>query len=330
MSNKFHIAVDAMGGDLGPRLCVPASQKFLRDHPDVQITLVGDEAKIKHHLIDGLPRIYTLHTNSVVEMSEKPSSALRRKSDSSMAQAIRLLSDGHVQACVSAGNTGALMAFGLKMLGTLDGVQRPAICKALPANGGDCWVLDLGAELDCSAEQLLQYAQMANVIAINNNSPPPRIGLLNVGAEAQKGRSLQQEASVLLKREFGDAYIGFVEGGDIFRGGVDIVVCDGFTGNVLLKVSEGAAELLQSSLDRVFKTSIMARLIGILARPLLLSWRREYDACRFNGALFLGFTKVLVKSHGDASEEGFISAISVAYRQLLNQSVNKIQHGMHV
>ncbi len=330
MSDKIHIAVDAMGGDLGPRLCVSASQKFLLAHPDVNITLVGDRQLIEHSIQHGLPHIDIQHAETVVDMAERPSTALRYKHNSSMAEAINLVAENRAHACVSAGNTGALMAFGLRLLGTLDGIHRPAICKALPSEHGHCWVLDLGASLDCSAEQLLQFGEMAWILVNSGSAKIPRVGLLNVGVEAQKGRDLQRQAAELFEREFASAYVGFVEAGDIYRGGVDIVVCDGFSGNVLLKASEGATEFLQKSLDNSFNKSVFTRLLGKLAQPVMQSWRREYNLARFNGALFLGLTKVLVKSHGAASEEGFMASIAVAYEQVCAGTIAHIQSGFHI
>lgn len=331
MSNTAHIAIDAMGGDLGPRLCVPASQKFLLQHPDAAISLVGDRNDILPCLHSSLPDVNVIHAPQTVEMAEKPSVALRHKTDSSMAVAIRQVADEQAGACVSAGNTGALMAFGLRYLGTLAGIERPAICKALPMEGGGlCWILDLGATVECSADQLLQYAKMGCVIAHQHGISQPRIGLLNVGAEAKKGRELQQQAAHLLVQEFSEQYVGFVEGGDIFRGVVEVVVCDGFTGNTVLKASEGVANLLQKSLSMRFQKSFGARLAGFVAAPIIDAWRQDFNLSRFNGAMFLGLRGVLVKSHGAATEEGFIAAINVAYEQLLNCTVSSIARGLNV
>lgn len=329
MPNRYRIAVDTMGGDLGPRPCVMASQKILRQIPEIDITLVGDESLIEPHLSPELPSVDVVHASDVVGMSDRPSSALRSKRQSSMSKAINLLSVGEVQACVSGGNTGALMAFGMNAFGCLGDIDRPAICKSIPSLLGKCWVLDLGASLESSAPQLLRFAQMARVVALQNGVERPRIGLLNVGTEANKGKDVQQQAAKLFASAFGvDEYIGFVEGGDVFRGAVDIAVCDGFSGNVMLKASEGAVEFVQSSINRFFTKSIVGRFVRCVARPYLNAWKSEYDIAKHNGAMLLGLSEVVVKSHGSASEEGFMSAIAVAYEQLSMQTVNEIRRGL--
>lgn len=255
-------------------------------------------------------------------MTERPGTALRHKRESSMALAIKMVATGEADACVSGGNTGALMAFGLHMLGTMPGIERPAICKAVPGKDGVCWVLDLGANLECSAEHLRQFACMGSALAKLNGVASPRVALLNVGVENQKGRELERESAALLKTQPGMNFIGFVEGGDIYRGMADVVVCDGFTGNALLKASEGAAELLQNSLKNAFQSNIAARLAGWLARPALRSWISRYDPARLNGASLLGLSGVVVKSHGSASESGFIAALNVAREQAAHRIID--------
>lgn len=313
-----------MGGDSGPRLCVSAALKFARSNPSVKLTLVGD----RHLLHDGasaLPQqIAILPSDESVHMSERPASALRHKRESSMALAVRMVAEGHADACVSGGNTGALMAFGLHLIGTMPGIERPAICKALPGRSGVCRVLDLGANLECSAEHLRQFACMGAALARLGGTERPRVALLNVGAEEQKGRDLEQEAASLLAAQRGVDFIGFVEGSDIYRDVADVVVCDGFAGNVLLKASEGAAELLQTTLKKAFQSSAAARVAGWLARPALNAWANHYNPARLNGATFLGLNGVVVKSHGGASEEGFIAALNVAHEQATHQIIAAI------
>jgi glycerol-3-phosphate acyltransferase PlsX len=313
-----------MGGDSGPRLCVSAALKFARSNPSVRLTLVGD-----HHLLNvgasALPQQITiLPADESVHMSERPASALRHKRDSSMALAVRMVADGEADACVSGGNTGALMAFGLHLIGTMPGIERPAICKALPSRGGVCRVLDLGANLECTAEHLRQFACMGAALARLGGTDAPRVALLNVGVENLKGRELEQEAASLLMAQDGLNFIGFVEGSDIYRDVADVVVCDGFTGNVLLKASEGAAEFLQSTLKSAFQSSAAARIAGWFAWPVLSAWSERYNPARLNGATFLGLNGVVVKSHGGASEEGFIAALNVAHEQATHQIIAAI------
>lgn len=319
-----------MGGDSGPRLCVSAALKFARSNPSVKLTLVGD----RHLLGVGattLPQQITiLPADESVYMSERPASALRHKRESSMALAVRMVAKGEADACVSGGNTGALMAFGLHLIGTMPGIERPAICKALPSISGVCWVLDLGANLECTPEHLRQFACMGTALARLTGINSPRVALLNVGVEDQKGRELEQEAASLLAAQGGLNFIGFVEGGDIYRDVADVVVCDGFTGNVLLKASEGAAGLLQSTLKNAFQSSALARVAGWLARPALSAWGDRYNPVRLNGATFLGLNGVVVKSHGGASEEGFVAALSVAHEQATHQITAAIARAVAV
>lgn len=313
-----------MGGDSGSRLCVSAALKFARLFPSVRLTLVGD-CQLLDTNASGLPgQIDILPAETQVEMSERPGSALRYKRESSMGLAVRMVGDGKADACVSAGNTGALMAFGLHMIGTIPGIERPAICKALPSRGGVCRVLDLGANLECSSENLRQFACMGSALAHLSGIAKPRVGLLNIGTETQKGRELEQASAALLAAQRGLDFIGFVEAGDIYRGIADVVVCDGFTGNVLLKSSEGAAQLLQSTLKDTLLTSWPARVGGWLARPALSSWANRYSPERLNGATFLGLDGVVVKSHGGASEEAFIAALNVAREQVSHQIIAAI------
>lgn len=311
-----------MGGDSGPRLCISAALKFARLHPSVRLTLIGDRDQLSVDASSFSSQINILPAEVQVEMQEQPGKALRHKRESSMALAVKMVTTGEADACVSGGNTGALMAFGLHLLGTMPGIERPAICKAVPSKDGVCWVLDLGANLECSAEHLRQFACMGSALAKLNGVGSPRVALLNVGVEHQKGRELEQEAAALLKAQSGMNFVGFVEGGDIYRGKVDVVVCDGFTGNALLKASEGAAELLQNSLKNTFQSTAAGRLTGWLARPVLRSWGSRYDPARLNGASLLGLSGVVVKSHGGATEAGFIAALNVAREQAAHRIID--------
>jgi glycerol-3-phosphate acyltransferase PlsX len=319
-----HIAIDAMGGDAGPRPCVFGALDFLALNPSAQLTLVGDERQINSLIPSVPPQITILSASNPVEMGDRPSQALRQKRQSSMALAVELVADGKAHACVSAGNTGALMAFGLHLLGAMPGIERPAICKAVPTKNGVCWLLDLGANLDCSAENLYQFALMGAALARLNGVAIPRVALLNVGSEAHKGRELQQDAARLLAHLPGVTFCGFVEAGTLYRGVVDVVVCDGFSGNVLLKASEGAAELLQTSLREALQSNFLGRLAAILARHALSGWSRHYNPARLNGASFLGLQGVVVKSHGATSAAAFCAALQVAYEQVVNRIVDSI------
>jgi glycerol-3-phosphate acyltransferase PlsX len=324
LSLPLHIAIDAMGGDAGPRPCVFGALDFLRQFPSVRLTLVGDQHQISSLIPNNTTQIAVLPATSSVEMSDRPSRALRQKRDSSMALAVQMVADGNAHACVSAGNTGALMAFGLHLLGTMPGIERPAICKAVPTKTGVCWVLDLGANLECSADNLNQFALMGAALARLHGVHLPRIALLNVGSEAQKGRELQQEAAELVAQLRDIKFCGFVEGGDIYRGVADVVVCDGFTGNVLLKASEGVAELLQTSLREALQKNVWRRLMSLPASFVLSTWSRAYSPARLNGASFLGLNGVVVKSHGATSQNAFCSALLVAYEQAANRIVDSI------
>lgn len=323
MSNTVHIAVDAMGGDQGPRLAGSASLQFLSSHPQVKLTLLGDYEQIKS-VVGDEPQISIVDVPDVVTMADKPAFALRNKRHSSMARAIEMVAEGDAHACVSAGNTGALMAFGLRQLGTIEGVDRPAICKAVPAKGGRCFVLDLGANLDCSPENLTQFAILGSALAKVCGVAKPRVGVLNVGKESQKGTKIQQQCLALIEANPSLHCVGFTEGNDIYSGNVDVVVCDGFSGNVVLKASEGAANFLCDSLQAELSRGLANKLLASLMRPVLNRWAMSFDPASFNGAAFLGLNGVLVKSHGYTSQKGFVSALVVAKDQVLQGLVERI------
>lgn len=300
-----------MGGDQGSRLCVSAVAKFAAVHPSVNFFLVGAEDEIRKVLPDPPSNIQLLNTDVFVSMTDKPGQALRHKSQSSMALAIELVAAGTAQACVSSGNTGALMAFGLQKLGTLPGIDRPAICKAIPASSGRSFMLDLGANIECGANHLLQFAFLGSAMATAAGVDRPKIGLLNVGIEAHKGGQLQQQALKLLHASELNT-LGFVEGDGIYSGIVDVVVCDGFTGNAVLKACEGAAALMRSSLREKLAGADLS--FDVNAR--LQTWVQMYNPEKYNGAALLGLNGVVVKSHGDTTEAGFIAALQVAKDQV--------------
>lgn len=316
MSSTFRISLDAMGGDVGIAVVLPAALKALVDFPDLSLILVGDEAQLKAALDehDGFDesRLSIHHASQVVEMDDSPALALKQKKDSSMRVAINLVKSGSSDACVSAGNTGALMATAKFVLKTLPGIDRPAIMSALPSLSGHTHVLDLGANIDCSAEQLRQFGIMgsAAVEAVEDCSQPS-IGLLNVGSEAMKGSAVVKDAATLLQASSIN-YVGFVEGNDIYAGDVDVVVCDGFMGNVALKTSEGLAKMISSRLKESFTRNVLTKLSGLVAYPVLKSFRRSIDPRRYNGASLLGLNGIVVKSHGGADALAFENAIKIA------------------
>ena len=315
------IALDAMGGDHGPVVTVPAALNALKKNSDLKLILVGDQAQLMAALQqqggDVGERLIIQHASQQVEMDEAPSLALRGKKDSSMRVAINLVKEGMASACVSAGNTGALMATARFVLKTLPGVDRPAIISTLPAiKGGHTHMLDLGANVDSSAEHLFQFAVMGSVLtSAVENIARPTIGLLNIGSEEMKGNERVKEAAQLLS-DSNINYVGFVEGDDIFKGTVDVVVCDGFVGNVALKTCEGVAKMLSSSLKEEFLRTPLTKLAALCAKPVLNSFRAKYDPRNYNGASFVGLNGIVVKSHGGADELSFETAIREAITEV--------------
>ncbi|MGE0114203.1 MAG: phosphate acyltransferase PlsX [Steroidobacteraceae bacterium] len=313
---QLTIAVDAMGGDHGPPTAVPAVLEVLAEQPDVKFILVGREAIVAPMWSQqGRPfadRLYIHHASEVVEMGERPQDALRKKKDSSMRVALDLVKAGQATACVSAGNTGALMATARFVLKTIPGIDRPAILSRIPAHHGHTHMLDLGANADCSPENLLQFAVMGSVVAADlHGALQPRIGLLNIGSEDIKGNELVQEAARLLQRSTLN-YIGFVEGNDIFSGEVDVVVTDGFTGNVALKTMEGLARMLGATIKNEYTRTPLRRLSALASMPVLKSLQKRFDPGRHNGASMVGLNNVVIKSHGGADAASFANAIRVA------------------
>ncbi len=310
-----------MGGDLGPRSALPAALNFAHQYPDVNLLLVGSPSLNPSDLPSN---VRFLPAEQVVAMDDRPAQALRNKQDSSMWKAIECVAAGEADACVSAGNTGALMAMGRFLLKTFPGIDRPAICKPVPTAREACYVLDLGANVDCTSEQLVQFALMGSVLAETSGIARPRVALLNIGSEEIKGNEQIRLAASILEASSSLNYIGYIEGDGIFAGQADVVVCDGFVGNVALKVSEGAARLLSSYLRELLKDHKLSWLIGQIAGPLLRKWHTKFDPARYNGASFLGLQGVVVKSHGAADIAGFESALAVARDQAQRGMAQKI------
>jgi glycerol-3-phosphate acyltransferase PlsX len=311
------VAVDAMGGDRGPNVAVPAAIDFVRGRRDVRLVLVGDEATVRGLLpadVAGLP-LDVRHASQVVAMDEAPAKALRNKKDSSMRVAIDLVANGTAQACVSAGNTGALMATARFVLHMLPGIERPAIVRALPTQRGETYVLDLGANTECSAEQLCEFAVMGAVLVeALGKRQNPSVGLLNIGSEATKGTDTVQRAAELI-RSSGLNFHGYVEGDDIYAGTTDVVVCDGFVGNVALKTSEGLARMINEFLRDEFTRSPLRRLGALVSLPALRALRKRLDPRAYNGASLLGLPAPVIKSHGGTDAVGFAQAIAEAVAQ---------------
>lgn len=301
-----------MGGDLGPRATLPAALASLQQFPSLELVLVGDLALMQAQ-VGARPRVAFAAAEQVVAMTEKPAHALRHKTASSMRRALDLLAAGEVAAVVSAGNTGALMAMSVMVVDTLPGIGRPAFCAPLPTRGGRCHLLDLGANVECSAAQLHQFAVMGSALAaVLDGTVAPRVGLLNIGAEALKGTEVVRQAAALIAADARLNYAGFVEGDRLFEGVADVVVCDGFAGNVALKVCEGTAALIAEKLRRLFAQGGWARVLGWLLRPAIRRLYAELDPRRYNGASLLGLRGVVVKSHGNSTAAAFQSAIACA------------------
>jgi glycerol-3-phosphate acyltransferase PlsX len=322
------IALDAMGGDHGPSVVVPAALSALTRHPNLELVLVGDEAVLRAELPAStdsrLKRLHIQHASQTVGMDEPPAQALRLKKDSSMRVALDLVRSDRAKACVSAGNTGALMATARYVLKTLPGIDRPAIITAIPALQGHTHMLDIGANVDCTAEHLAQFATMGAIVASAvDNIDNPRIGLLNVGAEQIKGNDQVKQAARLLSA--GDLnYIGYVEGDQIYGDRADVVVCDGFVGNVSLKTSEGVARMISHYLREEFRRTLLNRLIGLIALPVLNTLRRRIDPRRYNGASLLGLQGIAIKSHGSADAVSFGNAIDIAVLEVRKDVPNRI------
>lgn len=318
-----------MGGDFGPHCIVPACISCLAEYPSLHLVLVGQSTLLQsliacHSGVDRT-RLRVEHADEIIGMDDQPAQALRGKPDSSMRVSLQLVRDGVAQACVSAGNTGALMALSRHVLKTLPGIDRPAMVTAIPTQAGFCHLLDLGANVDCSAALLYQFAVMGSVTAEALGLVSPRVALLNVGTEEVKGNQQVKLAASLLQQAEGLNYIGFVEGDGLYRGEADVVVCDGFVGNVLLKSSEGLASMIAGRIETIFKSTLAARLVGFLALPLLRRLQGQLAPAKHNGASFVGLQGIVVKSHGAAGHEGFKSAIRRALREIEEDLPRRLQ-----
>jgi len=324
------ISIDAMGGDFGPSVTVPAALACLKENSALALILVGDEAVLEPLLVQAIPvygnRLQIQHASQQVDMDEPPSKALKNKKDSSMRVAINLVHQGRADACVSAGNTGALMATARFVLKMLNGIDRPAIISTLPSVYGHTHMMDLGANVDCTAEHLFQFAVMGNeLVKAIDNIDSPRIGLLNIGEEAMKGNEQVKTAAKLLENSTLN-YIGYVEGNSINAGNtqVDLIVCDGFVGNVSLKSIEGAAKMIGTTLKQAFSKNWLTKLAAVVAYPVLKSFKQRIDPRLYNGASFLGLRGLVIKSHGGADVLAFKTAIKLAEVEVQHNVIQKI------
>ncbi len=319
MSRMLTVAIDAMSGDGGTAVIVDAVRTVLNQRDDVHLTLVGDPDLIESCIGQSpLPnnQYSIVPSSEVVTMDDSAAVALRSKKKSSMRLAVNLVKDGSADACVSAGNTGALMAISRFVLKTVGGIDRPAISAIIPSVGGHTHMLDLGANVDSSAEHLYQFALMGSILAeAVDGVSRPRVGLLNIGSEDIKGNEQVKNAAPLLA-DSPVNYIGFVEGNDIYTDNVDVVVCDGFVGNVSLKTSEGVAKMVSHYMKEEFKRTFLNKMIGLLAKPVLQAFGNRIDPRRYNGASFLGLQGVVVKSHGGADAVAFANAINIALLEI--------------
>ena len=310
------IAVDAMSGENDPEAAVAASLRMARAHPETQFLLAGN-TKVLEPLLSGAPaNVSAEHAEEVAGMDEPPARVIRRR-NTSMWRALSLVAEGRAQAAVSAGNTGALLGMGMLTVGAVEGIQRPAIASFMPNPklDGGCCLLDLGANMECSAEMLRQFALMgAALVSAVRGVKNPRVGLLNVGEEVFKGKSGLKQAAELLGKDGGINFTGNVEGFDIYMGDCDVIVCDGFTGNVALKTSEGLARMISGMIKNAFQRNLLSVTCGVFAAPVLSHLRRDMDIRRYNGACMLGMRNLVVKSHGNADDTAFYSALNYAMR----------------
>ncbi len=327
MKTPSVISLDAMSGDLGAEIVVRAAKASLDRNTELQLILVGDESELGDHvtrIVGTEPRLIIRHSSEVVGMSESPADVLRKKKDSSMRVAINLVRDGTAQACVSAGNTGALMATAKFVLKMLPGIGRPAIIAELPAIGGTVHMLDLGANTTSDAEQLFQFALMGSIVTADiRGIDQPRVALLNIGSEESKGHDSVREAAAKLT-DSGLNYVGFIEGNEIFSGKTDVVVTDGFTGNVALKTMEGTVGLASHYLRRAFTRNRWSKLQALLARPVLKNLSVEMDSRNYNGASLVGLNGIVIKSHGSADSYAFQHAIETAFVEVRKQVPQQI------
>ncbi|WP_339896927.1 phosphate acyltransferase PlsX [uncultured Gilvimarinus sp.] len=326
MSEPIRLAVDAMSGDFGPRIAIPAAIEFARTFPDVQLLLFGQRSAMARECPATTPKnIEFVDVPDVVAMDADPRQALRLGDTSSMWQALQAVARGDARACISAGNTGALMLMSRRVVGMMSGVEVPAICKAMPVRKGLTLMLDLGANIHCSSSQLLQFATMGSVLARASGVAEPQVALLNIGTEAGKGTTTIRDAATLLAGSGEFTYAGFVEADAIYSGAVQVIVCDGFSGNIALKASEGVARLIAGRIEESFKSGF-GRVIAPLAWPLIRRWRAELNPDAYNGAILAGLAGTVIKSHGGASVAATVNALRLAYEQAEFDSVAKVAH----
>jgi phosphate acyltransferase len=323
------IAIDCMGGDIGINATLPAAKSFLDHHPAARIILVGDESSISSHAVGkvllGLASVSLVHAPQTVAMDEAPASAVKNKRQSSMRFAIEQVKSGAAQACLSAGNTGALMATARLVLRTVPGIDRPAIATDLPnQKGGATLMLDLGANVDCTAEHLLQFGIMGSALAkAMKGIASPSIGLLNIGEEVMKGNEVVKQASEMLRASDLN-FFGNVEGNDVFKGTTDVVVCDGFVGNVALKTTEGVAQMLGAMIKEEFGRNLLSKMMAFVALPVLKKFKNRVDHRRYNGAALIGLNGIVFKSHGSADIFAFENALSRAYEAAEHDLIGQI------
>lgn len=324
-----------MGGDFGPSVTIPAALRALAAHEDLTVVLLGDQAQIEAQLSGTdsrlLQRLEILHTSVCVENDSKPVSVLRKSKESSMFLAVNLVREGRADACVSAGNTGALLLAGRHLLKTLPGISKPAIIASIPLHsmGRNAYILDVGANVCSSARELLEFAIMGSIQAsVVSRISKPRVALLNVGHEEHKGTAIIREAASLLQQAKSLNYVGFVEGNEIFMDKADVVVCDGFSGNITIKTSAGVVRVIEQMLKARATSSIFARLLALLASPLLKQLRAQIDPAQFNGASVLGLQGIIVKSHGHAHSGAFFFAIEQALKEVTDRVPSLIARRM--
>ncbi|MBP9722206.1 MAG: phosphate acyltransferase PlsX [Gammaproteobacteria bacterium] len=323
-----------MSGDKGLESSIPAIKLVMAQAPNINIILVGNEPEIKQALskyeIDQ-NLVAISHATEIVSMTDSPASALRYKKDSSMRKAIDLLKRGEADACVSSGNTGALMAISKFVLKTIDGIERPAIASAIPTRKGRSLLLDLGANINCTSNNLYQFALMGSILAksinLSNSNPDfePKVALLNVGEEALKGTETIKEAAVLISHNKNINYIGFVEGNNLYNDVADVIVCDGFAGNVALKTSEGLSRFISDIFKQSFNKNIYTKVMGILTKPIAKDIRNKLDSRNYNGASLLGLNGIVIKSHGSADSRAFANAIIKAKKEIETNIIGKLK-----
>jgi glycerol-3-phosphate acyltransferase PlsX len=320
------IAIDAMSGDFGPRVIIPSTLKFLQSQPELLVILVGKQAEISQFVdLEKYPNISLLDVDHVVAMGDKPAAVLRSKKPSSMSKALDLVAEGKAGACVSAGNTGALMALSKFKLKTIPGVARPAICGALPSLTSHSYLLDMGANVDSSSDDLLTFAKMAQtLVSVVEKRKNPSVALLNIGEEDSKGNTQVKAVAERLQADSSINYIGFVEAHKMYEGVADIILCDGFVGNIALKASEGVATYILEKIKQELKNDKIAKALSYLAIPEFLRIKDKIDPRRFNGASFLGINGIVVKSHGHADEEAFSHALFQALEMMSSDIVGRL------